>query len=66
MYGLSRRGAPVLLIEEREKQMLRLDVRIVVPYGDALGVGERLLEFGGEFVETHGPVPLMDFPISPA
>jgi hypothetical protein len=31
-----------------------VDVLVVVTYGKALGIGQRLLQFGSEFVETHG------------
>jgi hypothetical protein len=34
--------------------MLRFNVRIVLAYGDTLRVGQCLLEFGGQLVETHG------------
>jgi hypothetical protein len=33
--------------------MLRLDDLVVVADRQALGIGQRLLEFGGEFVEAH-------------
>jgi hypothetical protein len=33
--------------------MLRLDIRVVVPHREALGVGKCLLELGREFVEAH-------------
>jgi len=43
----------VLLVEERKQQMLRLDVGVVVAHRHALRIGKGLLEFGGQFVETH-------------
>jgi hypothetical protein len=36
--------------------MLRLDMRVVAAHGNALGIRQGLLEFGGQFVEAH------DFP----
>jgi hypothetical protein len=48
-----RRGAAVLLVDERGKQVLRLDEAIVVAERHALCIGERLLELGGELVESH-------------
>ncbi len=49
-----RRGAAVVLVEQGQQQVLRLDHLVVVADGDALGVGDGLLELGGEFVEAHG------------
>src|SRR6185312_14752496 len=49
-----RRGSTVLLVEEREEQMLRLDEAVVVGEREALRVRERLLEAGGERVDAHG------------
>src|SRR6185503_19156848 len=49
-----RGGARVLLVQEREQKMLRLDEAAVVGEREALGVGERLLELGGELVDPHG------------
>src|SRR5436190_10773305 len=42
--------------------MLRLDEAGVVAERKALGVGERLLEFGRQFVEAHGN-PLSTFTV---
>ena len=56
--ALQERGrAAVLLGKEGGKQVLGLDEAGVVGEREALGVGERLLEFGGELVDPHGPVP---------
>jgi hypothetical protein len=30
-----------------------VDVLVVVTYGKALGIGQRLLQLGSEFIETH-------------
>src|SRR5690606_34076777 len=49
-----RGGAAVLLVEEREQQVLRLDEAVVVGERLALGIGQRLLEAGGELVDSHG------------
>ena len=54
--GEQRRGAAVLLVEQRREQVLRLDEAVVVAERHALGIGERLLELGRELVETHGIV----------
>jgi hypothetical protein len=48
------RGAAVLLVEECEQQVLGLDEAVVAGERQALGVGQRLLEFGGQFVDAHG------------
>jgi hypothetical protein len=50
------RGAAVVLVEQGQQQVLRLDELLVVADGQALGVGDGLLELGGEFVEAHGIV----------
>ena len=55
--GEQRRGAAVLLLEQRGEQVLRLDEAVVVAERHALGVGERLLELGRQLVETHGAFP---------
>jgi hypothetical protein len=34
--------------------VLGLDEAVVVSQGLALGVGQGLLEFGGQFVDSHG------------
>jgi hypothetical protein len=46
-------GAAVLLGEERGKQVLRLDEAVVVRERLALRVRQRLLEFRGQFVDSH-------------
>jgi hypothetical protein len=43
---------PILLIEQ-SRQVLRLDEAAVVAERHALGIGERLLQFGGQFIYTH-------------
>ena len=50
-----RCGAAVLLVEQGQQQVLRLDELVVVADRQALRIGQRLLELGGEFVETHEP-----------
>ncbi len=52
-----RGGAAVILIEQRQQQVLRLDELLIVADGQTLGVGNRLLELGSEFVEAHGLGP---------
>ena len=51
--GKQRRGAAVLLIDQCEQQVLRFDELLVAANRQALGIGQRLLELGGEFVESH-------------
>jgi hypothetical protein len=43
----------VLLRDERRKQVHRFDVLVITPDRQALRVGKRFLEFGGEFVDSH-------------
>jgi hypothetical protein len=54
----SRRTA-VVLLEQAGKQVLGLDIAVVVGKRLALGVGERLLEFGRQLVEAHCWDPLI-------
>ena len=42
------------LAQQRQQQVNRFDVGVVVAQGQALGLGQGFLEFGGEFVESHG------------
>ena len=51
--GKQRRGRPILLLQRRQEQVLRFDVRIVMANGKALGIGEGLLKLGRKFVKTH-------------
>jgi hypothetical protein len=44
---------PVLLLEERQQQVLGLDCLVVAADREALGLGDGLLQPRGEFVETH-------------
>ena len=53
-----RRGAAVLLREQRGKQVLRLDEPVVVAEREALRVGQRLLELGRQLVEAHVVFPV--------
>ncbi len=48
------RRAAVLLVEQGQQQVLRLDELLVVADRQALGVGDGLLEPGRKFVEAHG------------
>jgi hypothetical protein len=50
-------GRAVVLVEQGQQQVLRLDELLVVADGQALRVGKRLLELGGKFVEAHGISP---------
>ena len=52
-----RRRPAVVLLEHGGEQMLRLDEAVVVGERLALRLGERLLEFGGQLVETHRESP---------
>jgi len=54
-------NAPLTLGEQGMQQMLRLYELIVVADCQALGIGDRLLQFGGEFVETHGNTRIFEY-----
>ena len=51
--GQQRGGRAVLLVQQGQQQVLGLDELLVAAVGQALGVGEGLLEYGGEFVHAH-------------
>ncbi len=51
--GQQRRSAAIVLVDQRQQQVLRFDELLVAANGQALGIGQRLLELGGEFVDTH-------------
>ncbi len=53
--GLGEQGPQraALLVEQREQQVARLDLLVVAPDGERLGVGQGVLEAAGEFVVTH-------------
>ncbi len=53
-----RTGAAVVLLEHGSQDMQRLDVRVLVGVGAALGLGEGFLELGRQFVDSHGSVCL--------
>jgi len=46
--------AAIILVQEGEHQVLRLDEAVVVGQGLALGVAQGLLELGRQFVDSHG------------
>ena len=48
-----RGRAAVGIVEQGQQQVLRLDELVVAADGQALGIGQGLLELGGKFVETH-------------
>ena len=52
--ALEQRLRAVGLGQHRGQQVGRLDVGVVVRHRQALGVGQGLLELGGEFVDSHG------------
>ncbi|KFB74338.1 MAG: hypothetical protein AW09_000380 [Candidatus Accumulibacter phosphatis] len=52
--GQQRCGRPVFLLQQGQQQVRRFDDLVVVPDGQALGIGQSLLELGGQFVQTHG------------
>jgi hypothetical protein len=56
--GDQRRGAALLLLEQCEQEVLRLDVLVVLADRPALGVRQGFLELGGELVEAHRPDPV--------
>ena len=49
-----RAPGAVGLAQQRREQVQRLDVLVVVVQGQALGIGQGLLELRGELVQTHG------------
>jgi hypothetical protein len=49
-----RPARAVRLTDQGAQQVHRLDVLVVVVQGEALGIGQGLLELGGEFIQTHG------------
>ena len=51
-----RTRAAVVLLEQGQQQVLRLDELVVQADSQALRIADGLLEFGGELVETHGIV----------
>ncbi len=56
--GEQGRGTAVVLLDQCKQKMLRLDIRIILTDRHALGIGQRLLEPGCEFVKPHG-IPLV-------
>jgi hypothetical protein len=56
-----RGGAAVVLPQQSQQQVLRLDELLVAAHGHALGIGEGLLELGGELVEAHFGKPRWQF-----
>jgi hypothetical protein len=49
-------GAAIVLLQQGQQQVLRLDELLVVAEPGS-GRHQGLLEFGGEFVEAHGESP---------
>ena len=50
-----QRSRPTVgVVDQGQQQMLRLDELVVAADCQTLRIGQRLLELGGEFVETHG------------
>jgi len=43
----------VFLADHGQQDVGWLDVRVVARHGQALGLGQRFLKLGGEFVESH-------------
>ena len=58
-------GGTVLLIDQRGKQMKRLDIRIVVPQRQALGLLQGLLKGGSQFLVAHGQNPCRKISLRP-
>src|SRR5438093_7808775 len=56
-FGDEAGDAAVLLVDEGGEQVLGLDVLLIAPQRHALRLGERLLQLGGEFLESHGLDP---------
>ena len=49
-----RAHAAALLIQQREHHVRGLDVLVVAADRQRLGIGQRQLEFAGQFVHSHG------------
>ncbi|KFB72875.1 MAG: hypothetical protein AW09_001921 [Candidatus Accumulibacter phosphatis] len=47
------RGCAIVLLQQGQQEVLWLDQLVVVADRQTLGIGQRLLEFGRQFVETH-------------
>ena len=52
--GLGDEARDTLVLEQRRKQVLRLDVLVVLPEREALRLRQGLLELGGELVNRIG------------
>ena len=59
--GEQGRHHALLLLEQREQQMLRLDSLVIVLVGQRLGGLHRLLRFHGQLVEPHRIVSALSF-----
>ena len=59
--GTLKQGAAtaVVLIQQGHQQMQRINILVVAAYSQALSIGERFLQLGREFVETHESAPLV-------
>ena len=57
-----RSCAAVGIVEQGQQQVLRLDELVVAADRQTLGIGQRLLELGGKFVETHESLLLDNCP----
>ena len=55
-----RSRTAIILLQQGEQQVLRLDHLVVVTDRQALCIGQSLLKFGGKFVEAHEGSPLND------
>ena len=55
-----RSRTAIVLLQQGEQQVLRLDHLVVVTDRQALCIGQSLLKFGGKFVEAHEGSPLND------
>ena len=51
--GEQRTRGATILIQQRRQHVHRLDELVIAPDGQALRLGQRHLEFGGEFVHAH-------------
>ena len=48
-----QRGRRLILRQQRREQMQGLDVLLIASDGHALGIGQRLLQAGSEFIHSH-------------
>ena len=63
--ALQQGFGPVLLAQHGRQHVAGLDIGMVLAQGGALGFAQRFLEFGGQFVNSHGAVLRLDRSLGP-